>query len=140
MKEFEEELFHSIDLAICGTVYGYYGVFAKRDLGIGRLKLHGYLHNSSYFANSVESIITHPNKTKNYTQLRNDVAGLDGPAYFLNHSCHPNCMFKKKKSKEGLWSYEAYLLRPIKAGEEVTISYGMAYFQSKNLECNCPYC
>lgn len=58
---------------------------------------------------------------------------IDAPTrrYGINHSCDPTVI----KTKEGEWVYA----RDVKAGEEVTVSYGST-LPFWNFKCNCPVC
>ena len=62
-----------------------------------------------------------------------------GPASFINHACQPNAEFVV----HGEWStttLEVKTTRPIKKGEEITLSYGEQFFGTDNKDCGCNDC
>ena len=62
-----------------------------------------------------------------------------GPASFINHACQPNAQF----IVHGEWStttLEVKTTRPIKRGEEITLSYGDQFFGTDNKDCGCNDC
>ncbi|KAJ3028692.1 hypothetical protein HDV00_010093 [Rhizophlyctis rosea] len=63
-----------------------------------------------------------------------------GPARFVNHDCQANCEFIPigRGTQEDLITFK--VLRHIKAGEEITTSYGTDYFEDKNAACMCETC
>jgi histone-lysine N-methyltransferase SUV420H len=59
-----------------------------------------------------------------------------GPARFANHDCDANA----KLSTKGYDGMQIVAVRPIEAGEEITVSYGEDYFGDDNEECLCHTC
>jgi hypothetical protein len=59
-----------------------------------------------------------------------------GPARFVNHDCMPNCEFISVG--DSIVSFRT--VRPIKPGEELTVSYGDHYFGDGNCDCLCDTC
>lgn len=59
-----------------------------------------------------------------------------GPARFANHDCNANATLMTT-SQSGI---EIVALRPIEAGEEITVIYGDNYFGDDNCECLCQTC
>jgi SET domain-containing protein len=58
-------------------------------------------------------------------------------ARYINHSCRPNAKAYTTGVRVWIWS-----LRAIKAGEEITVNYGKAYFDDhiKPVGCKCRKC
>lgn len=58
-------------------------------------------------------------------------------ARYVNHSCRPNARAYTTGVRVWIWS-----LRPIRAGEEITINYGREYFNDhiKPRGCKCRKC
>jgi hypothetical protein len=54
---------------------------------------------------------------------------------FINHSCHPNFLFQHWK-RNGIPVIKVVSSRPISKGEELTIDYGDAFFES-GMQCVC---
>ncbi|TWU75762.1 Histone-lysine N-methyltransferase set9 [Metarhizium rileyi] len=59
-----------------------------------------------------------------------------GPARFANHDCDANAKLMTT-SNAGI---EIVAIRPIEAGEEITVTYGESYFGEDNCECLCGTC
>lgn len=59
-----------------------------------------------------------------------------GPARFANHDCDANAKLMTT-SNAGI---EIVAIRPIEAGEEITVTYGESYFGEDNCECLCGSC
>ncbi|KAG6065871.1 hypothetical protein E4U16_007459 [Claviceps sp. LM84 group G4] len=59
-----------------------------------------------------------------------------GPARFANHDCDANA----KLMTTGHAGIVIVAVRPIEAGEEITVSYGDNYFGEDNCECLCKTC
>lgn len=59
-----------------------------------------------------------------------------GPARFANHDCNANA----RLSTTGYSGMQVIATRPIRIGEEITVSYGDDYFGSSNRECLCGTC
>ena len=62
-----------------------------------------------------------------------------GPASFINHACKPNADWVV----QGEWSKTTLVvktIRPIKKGEEITLSYGKHFFGVENKDCGCTDC
>lgn len=59
-----------------------------------------------------------------------------GPARFANHDCNANAALMTT-SHAGI---EIVAIRPIEAGEEITVTYGENYFGEDNCECLCATC
>lgn len=59
-----------------------------------------------------------------------------GPARFANHDCDANA----KLSTKGYDGMQIVAVKPIKEGEEITVSYGEDYFGDDNEECLCHTC
>jgi histone-lysine N-methyltransferase SUV420H len=59
-----------------------------------------------------------------------------GPARFANHDCDANARLTTK----GLYGMQVVSVKPIDAGEEITVSYGDDYFGENNEECLCLTC
>lgn len=58
-----------------------------------------------------------------------------GPGRFMNHDCNNN-VHMRHEAKSVIFT----ALRPIRAGEELTSSYGKSYFGEGNRECLCATC
>ncbi|KAG5973786.1 hypothetical protein E4U55_000282 [Claviceps digitariae] len=59
-----------------------------------------------------------------------------GPARFANHDCDANA----RLMTTGHAGIEIVAVRPIEAGEEITVTYGDNYFGDDNCECLCKTC
>jgi histone-lysine N-methyltransferase SUV420H len=59
-----------------------------------------------------------------------------GPARFANHDCDANA----KLSTKGYDGMQIVAVKHIKAGDEITVSYGEDYFGDDNEECLCQSC
>ncbi|KAL5387350.1 hypothetical protein DPSP01_003573 [Paraphaeosphaeria sporulosa] len=59
-----------------------------------------------------------------------------GPARFANHDCDANA----RLSTKGYDGMQIVAVKPIKEGEEITVSYGEDYFGIDNEECLCHSC
>lgn len=59
-----------------------------------------------------------------------------GPARFANHDCDANA----KLSTKGYDGMQIVAVKPIKEGDEITVSYGEDYFGDDNQECLCRSC
>lgn len=59
-----------------------------------------------------------------------------GPARFANHDCDANA----RLSTKGYDGMQIVAVKPIKEGEEITVSYGEDYFGADNDECLCHSC
>ncbi|KAH6625580.1 histone-lysine N-methyltransferase SET9 [Boeremia exigua] len=59
-----------------------------------------------------------------------------GPARFANHDCDANA----RLSTKGYDGMQIVAAKPIKAGDEITVSYGEDYFGENNEECLCKTC
>ncbi|KAG6015162.1 hypothetical protein E4U54_004080 [Claviceps lovelessii] len=59
-----------------------------------------------------------------------------GPARFANHDCDANA----RLMTTGHAGIEIVAVRPIEAGEEITVTYGDNYFGDNNCECLCRTC
>lgn len=59
-----------------------------------------------------------------------------GPARFANHDCDANA----KLSTKGYDGMQIVAVKPIKEGDEITVSYGDDYFGDDNNECLCNSC
>ena len=66
---------------------------------------------------------------------------IDSPIQYINHSCDPNCGTLLRRGVEAL---EVHALRPIAAGEELTIDYASFELEIHYMEppcrCNSPLC
>lgn len=60
-----------------------------------------------------------------------DLARSTDPMRFTNHSCQPNGQLRINEGR-----IEFYALRPIMAGEEITVSYGETHHEGR-LTCRC---
>ncbi|KAL8641686.1 MAG: hypothetical protein Q9228_001545 [Teloschistes exilis] len=59
-----------------------------------------------------------------------------GPARFANHDCNANAKLVARPPT----GMEIHAIRPIAAGEEITVTYGDNYFGEGNCECLCLTC
>lgn len=59
-----------------------------------------------------------------------------GPARFANHDCDANA----RLSTKGYDGMQIVAVKPIREGEEITVSYGEDYFGADNDECLCQSC
>lgn len=60
---------------------------------------------------------------------------LLGPISFINHSCQPNAIYRRfERFAESIVSVQT--MRKIKAGEEITVSYGKHYFEGETCLCS----
>ncbi|KAF1965607.1 hypothetical protein BU23DRAFT_488945 [Bimuria novae-zelandiae CBS 107.79] len=59
-----------------------------------------------------------------------------GPARFANHDCDANA----RLSTKGYDGMQIVAVKPIKEGDEITVSYGEDYFGADNDECLCHSC
>lgn len=59
-----------------------------------------------------------------------------GPARFANHDCNANAKLVARPPT----GMEIHAIRPITAGEEITVTYGENYFGEGNCECLCLTC
>lgn len=59
-----------------------------------------------------------------------------GPARFANHDCDANA----RLSTKGYDGMQIVAVKPIKEGDEITVSYGEDYFGEDNEECLCHSC
>lgn len=59
-----------------------------------------------------------------------------GPARFANHDCDANA----RLSTKGYDGMQIVAVKPIKEGDEITVSYGEDYFGADNDECLCHTC
>ena len=62
-----------------------------------------------------------------------------GPASFINHDCDPNARYIVEGEKSAS-TVAIQTLKPIRAGEEITVSYGENYFGESNKHCRCTVC
>lgn len=68
---------------------------------------------------------------------------LSGPAYFLNHSCNPNCRIINKpfqlggRKTFGFQILEKTTRSILNKGDWLTIDYGVKYFKNTGLKCLC---
>ena len=62
-----------------------------------------------------------------------------GPASFINHDCDPNARFLVEGEKSAS-TVAIQTIKPIGAGEEITVSYGDNYFGENNQNCRCTVC
>ena len=62
---------------------------------------------------------------------------FQGPLFFVNHSCRPNCSYETIRGKNGFVSIKS--LRDVNEGEEITVLYGKNYFGSNKEFCLCPF-
>ena len=62
---------------------------------------------------------------------------LQGPLFFVNHSCKSNCKYKQIKGKKG----EVFLTVccPIETEDELTTFYGRGFFGENKQYCLCPH-
>lgn len=60
-----------------------------------------------------------------------DAHGMRGGFRFINHSCAPNTFLRRTSERA-----EFYALRPIRAGEELTVDYGESHHEGR-LACRC---
>jgi len=83
-------------------------VFAAKPLQRGQVILSGWG-------------LCSPVRTRHSIQVeRNLHVSIDSPIQFFNHSCEPNCGLL---IRNGVAMLEVHPLRPIEAGEELTIDY-----------------
>ena len=68
-------------------------------------------------------------------QDRNIVV-MDGPLYFVNSSCMPNCKWVAGSRTAKVVQIET--LSAISKGDEITVNYGPEFFQVG--ECKCSWC
>jgi histone-lysine N-methyltransferase SUV420H len=67
---------------------------------------------------------------------RNTCSLLLGPARFANHDCDPNAKLDAKCYDK----IRIIAVKPINVGDEITVSYGTAYFGESNKDCRCHTC
>lgn len=90
------------------------------------------------FSNTVgwdnTSFTCHPSMSEIQKKKTGEETCLDGPMFFLNHSCNPNCSWAWNNEEE-IWEVKIrkHRLRP---GTELTIHYGKKSFDIK-AECRC---
>jgi SET domain-containing protein len=60
-----------------------------------------------------------------------DASASDDALRFVNHSCRPNAVLRINQGR-----IELYALRPMAAGEEITIDYGPTHHEGR-LRCRC---
>ncbi|NDC64193.1 MAG: SET domain-containing protein-lysine N-methyltransferase, partial [Planctomycetia bacterium] len=83
-------------------------IFAVRDVAVGETILRTWGRQL-------------PSRTRHSMQVDDDVHVLpDGPIVFVRHSCEPNCGVL---IRSGVKEIEMRALRPIAAGEELTLDY-----------------
>lgn len=68
---------------------------------------------------------------------RSKVHALIGSIRFANHSCLNNCVFDMRFGFEKLPCVRLKVIKPIKSGEELLVSYGEDFFGNDNEDCLC---
>lgn len=140
IKVFVAQLLESdvIQLKWMGPGKGF-GIIALKDIKTtDTIPISGTGNNGPQTAETIVSLIEIKNASAAYIKLRGKIAVFDGPAYFLNHSCQPNCVVQFNKAGKLVKGIKPR--NDIGKGEELTISYGEQYFKSKNMKCLCDPC
>jgi hypothetical protein len=71
-----------------------------------------------------------------YSMQKKQYCLLLGPARFINHDCHNNCVMEK----DGTNGMVCRVVRDIRVGEELCSFYGEHYFGTNNVNCMCATC
>jgi hypothetical protein len=117
-----------------------YGLIARKVFkDQDHIPLTGWISNSPAVKENKESTIDYPRPSKTYRLLRGRCGVLDGPAYFLNHSCSANATAQPYKIKGG-HTVVIKARRTIQIGEEITIHYGKNFFKELKIKCCCGSC
>ncbi|MEO7335921.1 MAG: SET domain-containing protein-lysine N-methyltransferase [Caldimonas sp.] len=69
-----------------------------------------------------------------------DAADGGNATRHLNHSCEPNCIAFEERLGSGRWGVVFYALRPVAAGQELTLDYRLsvdAAEDPRTFDCSC---
>lgn len=110
-----------------------HSVAARRTIKVGTTKKSNYQYKLLGYR-SQRVIATEVSRVST-KEDEEELVFLDGPFYFMAHSCDANCV--KEDGKDGIY---VRVVKEIKANELATIDYGNSYFLDKHCLCNSSKC
>jgi hypothetical protein len=137
--EIYEEVSNNTKFIIKPSPLGGNGIFAlttfKRD---DVIPIKGVLRTHPKFNALAYSLIGISSMDKDFLSMRGDVAILDHAAYFINHDCNNNSNAQDEYVEE-FAEYRVVIRasKTILPGQEITLNYGINYFKSLGINCNC---
>ena len=111
---------------------GELGVYASRDIPVNKVikMLIGWRRSPTTIAPDVNSMVEMlPDPI---VQDCIDVV-LDGPLYFVNSSCKPNCTWVPGSERRSIIRIKTLIAIP--KGTEITVKYGPEFFDRGSCEC-----